>query len=103
MLLQIINLFAFDMLNAPNKQLTEVHLPSTLTKISDYCFRQCTTLKILVCNAVTPPTMSGNGIFQVSVGSFIIYVPDVSVEDYKVATSWVKYANYIKPLSELPE
>lgn len=33
----------------------------------------------------------------------LIYVPDNLVEEYKVATNWTKYAEQIKPLSELPE
>lgn len=36
-------------------------------------------------------------------GTCLIYVPDNLVEEYKVATNWVQYADRIKPLSELPE
>ena len=32
-----------------------------------------------------------------------VYVPDNLVDEYKSATNWTLYADYIKPLSELPQ
>jgi hypothetical protein len=91
-----------DQLNSTEKTLTEVHLPTTVTAIDSYFCRAAKSLKIVVVNPVTPPTLNSTAFQQTTVGAFNIYVPDSSVSAYQTATNWSKYANYIKPLSELP-
>lgn len=56
--------------------------------------------KEIVVRALTPPTMLGS---IETLFTKLIYVPDESVELYKAATNWSKYAEYIKPLSEYEE
>lgn len=80
----------------------------------DFCFKDIlatsntlSSLKtIIFSNQLTPPILETDGIFNAipfSKGDSFIYVPDEVVEDYKVATNWVTYADYIKPLSEYVE
>lgn len=56
------------------------------------------TLQIL---ATTPPTL-GTGFLPNNFNGKI-YVPDASVNDYKVATNWSTWVDYIYPLSEYHE
>jgi hypothetical protein len=82
------------------KSLYYVKLPSSITEITYAAFRNCYALQTIICEAITPPTISD--IFINTNDSFIIYVPGASVSAYKSATNWSKYASRIKPLSELP-
>lgn len=99
----VVGSFFCDQLHSSEKTLTEVHLPATVTAINDAFCRAATSLKIVVVNSVTPPTLNSSAFSSITVGAFNIYVPDSSVSAYQTATNWSKYANYIKPLSELPE
>lgn len=99
----VVGSFFCDQLHSTEKTLTEVHLPATVTAISDAFCRAATSLKIVVVNSVTPPTLNSSAFSNITVGAFNIYVPDSSVSAYQTATNWSKYANYIKPLSELSE
>lgn len=85
--------------NCPN--LTEVHLPSTLTVINRIQFWGCANLTTAVCLATTPPTSNGR-IFDTS-ASLKIYVPysaDHSILDaYKAATGWKDNASQIYELN----
>lgn len=82
------------------KSLKEVTLPSTLTSIKVGAFLGCTALTTVVMNGTTPPSLNSNA-FQNTNSTFVIYVPDESVEAYKAASGWSAYASRIKPLSEL--
>ena len=79
--------------------LTEARLPATLTKLGSYTFRNSTALQTIICEATTPPAMGVNPFLGIN-STFIIYVPDASVEAYKNASGWSAYADRIKPLSE---
>lgn len=85
--------------NCPN--LTEVHLPSSLTKINRIQFWGCSNLTTVVCLATTPPTSNGR-LFDTS-ASLKIYVPysaDHSILDaYKAATGWSQNAGQIYELN----
>ena len=59
-------------------------------------FGKCTNMEAFVIRTVTPPTISDT--FKDC--NCLIFVPDESVEAYKTATNWSKYADRIKPLSE---
>lgn len=51
------------------------------------------------CKAVVPPTL--NGTLTSNQGDYFkIYVPSESVEDYKAANGWSKYADHIFPITE---
>jgi hypothetical protein len=84
-----------------------INIPSTVTSIGNQAFDGCRKLKTVICNAVTPPTFGTNALRSTAIhngesGSYI-YVPDNSINAYKVATNWSEYAGYMKPLSELPD
>lgn len=59
----------------------------------------------VVVRATTPPSLTGALIntswVYATVGE--LYVPDASVDAYKAATNWSRYADIIKPLSEYVE
>ena len=70
----------------------EIDLPSTVTDIGGYCFRNIRNL-ILYVRAITPPTLGSSALDGVT-GTPHIYVPSASVEAYKTASGWsAKAAN----------
>lgn len=77
------------------------HIPSTVTSIGRQAFMLMSDLKYIVCNPITPPTLSSNS--AIGTTQCPIYVPDASVEAYKAATNWSTYADRIKPLSDYVE
>lgn len=83
----------------PCKNLRYVCLPSTLTSIYRRIFIGSISLETVVCKAQTPPSLDGEA-FANTNSTFLIYVPDASVEAYKGATNWSQYSDRIKPLSE---
>ncbi len=80
------------------ESLTSVTLGSKITSIGLSAFENCNKLEITI-KATTPPTLSlnGRGVFT---GVLSIYVPDESVETYKTASGWTRWASIIKPISE---
>lgn len=100
--------------------LTEIEFPDSVTALGEYCVAQCTSLtkitigtgistigngfgnsaniNLIIVKATTPPTIGS--LFVTSRFNGQIYVPDASVNDYKTASNWSAYAQYIRPLSE---
>ena len=76
-------------------------LPATVTSAPSV-FIGCSKLETVIFRSVNPPTITTNTFSGCSVLANI-YVPDESVEAYKTATTWVDYADRIKPLSEYTE
>lgn len=76
-------------------------LPSTVTTIKDMAFAR-SAYSFIVLKAKTPPTLGSNPFYSGSWPTYI-YVPDNSVEAYKVATNWNNLSNRIRPLSEFTE
>ena len=97
--------------------LPAIVIPSGVTSIGDYSFQSCYALPaIVIPSGVTsigtnafqacyatheyhfestmPPTL-GDTIFLNLTPSTKIFVPTASLDDYKVATNWVTYADYI--------
>jgi hypothetical protein len=79
-----------------------VRLPATLTSIGRQAFYGCKALETFICEAVTPPSLDSTA-FTSTNSTFVIYVPDASLEAYKSASNWSAIADYIKPLSEYTE
>lgn len=77
--------------------LTRLTIPDSVTSIGYDVFTDCTNLVSVTVLSETPPTavqdMFGNNPF-----GFLIFVPPGSVNDYKKAQYWNKYANYIRPI-----
>ena len=73
-----------------------IDLPATMTTLADYAFTG--SIRYIVSRATTPP--SAGSAFP-SVGNMVAaYVPNDSVDTYKVAGGWKKFAAKIRPLSE---
>lgn len=85
------------------KNLKYAELPATINSIEGYSFGGCSSLKILKCNAITPPEVLSANFLSGTNEELKIYVPDDSVEAYKTATNWLNHANKIHPLSEYTE
>lgn len=86
------------------RSLSSIDIPSSVTYIGDSAFRNCINFTSITCNAVIPPTLGGNYYSRTfdDTNNCNIYVPNNSVESYKTATFWNKYADRIKPISEKP-
>lgn len=95
-----------------------VVIPEGVTMIPNYCFMYCYDLEtvtipstvkhigrqaffdigpVLIINAVTPPILY-DGNFIGSPSEMKIYVPSESVEAYKAAEGWSKYADRIQAI-----
>ena len=81
--------------NMPN--LKFIKFPSTVTSLGRSTCYGCTALEMVVCEAVTPPSF--NAVFDSTNSTFVIYVPDESVEAYKTATNWSQFSDRIYPMS----
>lgn len=82
-----------------NNNLVSVDVGNGVTSIGKNCFRSCTSLSSLTIRATSVPTLnttlSDYGAFTPT-----IYVPAASVEYYKVAENWSKYAGRITAIVE---
>ena len=79
--------------------LTKVIIPSTITDIDRESLFKCSAMKTLIIKAVKPPTLSNNSFGYGFPNTCNIYVPDESVEEYKMTYS--NYSKQIYPLSSL--
>jgi hypothetical protein len=77
--------------------LTTVEIPASVTSIGHEAFYGCQNLTSITVFATTPPSV-GNNVFNNS-NNCPIYVPAGSVDTYKSAQGWNKYADRISPLS----
>ena len=85
--------------------LSRLELPS-VTSISGQALAECSNLTTLILTSPTMCKLTSSGAFTntpIANGTGFIYFLDNLVEDYKVATNWVTYANQIKGISELVE
>ena len=80
---------------------TSLTIGSGVTYIGNYAFNSCNHLKKITIEAVTPPTLSGTSAFT-STNNCPIYVSCDSVEAYKSANGWSRYARRILPMSSCP-
>ena len=71
--------------------LTNITIPNSVTTIEDAAFDECSKLKEIYCTPTNPPTLVENKVFN----SIVLYVPMKSVDAYKQANGWKKYANQI--------
>ena len=80
--------------------LTSVTIGDSVTEIGWYAFYYCTSLTSVYCKATTPPTITIDEFgywdaFDINASGRKIYVPMESVEAYKSAGGWSKYASDI--------
>ena len=75
-------------------RMTSVTIPDGVTSIGSYAFYECTSLTSVYCKPTTPPAV-GYNMFYNNASGRKIYVPRNSVDAYKSAQYWSKYADYI--------
>jgi len=78
--------------------LTSIEIPASVMSIGDYAFSDCSRLTSVTVFAETPP-QAGYYLFGLNPNpSLDIYVPAASVDAYKSASGWSKYASIIYPM-----
>lgn len=75
--------------------LTSVTIPANVTYISSYAFANCPNLTSITVKATTPPKL-GTDAIPTTIQT--IYVPKSSVDAYKFASGWSKYASKIQAI-----
>lgn len=73
---------------------TSITIPDSVTSIGDVAFSPCESLTSVYCKATTPPA-GGSYMFDYNASGRKIYVPAESVDVYKNAKGWSKYASAI--------
>ena len=77
--------------------LTSITFPESITNIGDYCFGTCEDIESVTVKASVPPTLEADA-FENSSSIITIYVPSESVNAYKTASGWSRYANSIQAI-----
>ena len=81
-------------------KLATVTISGSVTKIGYKAFNGCSSLREVYCKPATPPTavLFGNewNAFNNNASDRKIFVPTASVEEYKAAEYWSKYASDIE-------
>lgn len=81
------------------RSLTEITLPRSIEEISWHAFGHCETLSSVYCKAVSIPlALPSYDVWEAFVGNAAdrkIYVPMMSVEEYKTREFWSDYADAI--------
>ena len=72
-------------------------LPSTVESIYTDAFRGCSDLTSITFESTTPPTLYGLDHFN-NTNNCPIYVPAASVDTYKAASGWSRYASRIQAI-----
>lgn len=75
---------------------TSITIGSSVTNIGDYAFIYCRNISSITCLAIVPPAI-GQGIFE-DAANCPIYVPSQSVNAYKTASGWSRYADRIQAI-----
>lgn len=70
--------------------LVSVHIPSTVTRIQTHAFQNCLSLREIIVDAVTPPSLDSEVFLQVPFDALIV-VPTGSLAAYKAA--WPSFTN----------
>ena len=87
-------------------RLSTLNLPN-VTSIGDYAFYLCRRLDTLILSSETPCEFTGTAkTFEgtpIANGTGYIYVPATLIEDYKVMTNGVVYANQFRAKEDYPE
>ncbi len=76
-------------------RLQSITIPKSVTLIGNWAFADCNQLQSIYCKATQPPTLENDWVFESSIIT-TIYVPVESVDIYKAATRWQKFADKIK-------
>lgn len=77
--------------------LQSIKIPSSVENIREGAFRHCKVLSNIYCEPTIPPRLSDSNAFEDNADGRKIYVPRESVDVYKSADTWKKYASSIEP------
>lgn len=77
-------------------KLTTLVIPSNISSINNFAFSGCSSLTSITVHSTTPPTL-GINVFD-NTKNCPIYVPSESVDAYKAASNWSKYASRIQAI-----
>lgn len=78
--------------NCPS--LVEIEIPASVTSIGAWSFEDCSKLMVVNCHPTEPPFLGKYAFNNNGLGR-TIRVPDDSVEAYRGAEEWSKYASSI--------
>lgn len=89
------------------RSLTSITIPDSIDILAADLFASCVSLKCLIMPSKKVIALTGVGALNdtpisKNKGGYI-YVPKVLIEDYKVATNWVTYAEQFRAIEEYPE
>ena len=73
--------------------LASVTIPDSVTSIGNNAFSYCYGVKEYHLKPISPPSLSNSNAFNDISSDCIIFVPKGSLESYKTATNWSKYAD----------
>ena len=79
--------------------LASVTIPSSVTSIGNSAFYNCSGLESITCQALTPPTCSGNSFYGVPT-TVTVWIPCHGYEAYSNQTPWSSF-NLMSPLPTL--
>lgn len=82
-----------------NSNLNTVIIGSGITDIGNECFNACNNVLSVTINATDVPTLGGDNVFGSVRDTLNIYVPADSVDAYKAAEYWSRYADRIQAIS----
>lgn len=88
-----------------NIRVTTLDFKANVSSFDIYgVFFNTSTLSTLIVRKASVVPLSNSALTRTAIanGNGYIYVPDNLVNNYKAASNWITYANYIKPISELP-
>ena len=78
------------------RSLTSVTIPSSVTEIGSDSFSGINNVTTITVEATTPPTITQRTFWNLRASK--IYVPAESVDAYKAAANWSKYASIIQAI-----
>lgn len=77
--------------------LTSVTIPDNVQTIGERAFLACSNLESVACLATTPPTLGSDAFTNTN--NCPLLVPASSLNAYKSANNWSRYASRIQPLT----
>lgn len=79
----------------------KIKIPKLVTEIRSQAFRECILMKYYDFTALTAtPTLVHTNVFTQIPADCKIVVPDALVDEWKAATNWATYSDYIIGITE---
>ena len=80
-----------------DNSIESIYLGQNLERLYDYTFYNCSKVKSFTCCVEIPPITTSTTFAGMDKASCVLYVPEESVEYYKMAVNWKDFKN-IKPI-----